>query len=101
MLLKKTLQRAKLKIRLSEAFVCLIWTTMPPIWQNAVKTKGNCLKLKSPSLITSNGDVLRIYMPIFAYMVVLFTNPLFLRQRHSIRILSAGANKSRCLVHQL
>lgn len=35
---------------------------------------------KIPPLITSNGDVLRIYIPIFAYMVVLFTLSIKPRQ---------------------
>ena len=42
MLLKKTLQRAKLKIKLSDAFAFFMWSTNPPMPLKAILDPLKC-----------------------------------------------------------
>ena len=42
MLLKKTLQRAKLKIMLSEAFSYAMWSTIPPMLLKTILDQLKC-----------------------------------------------------------
>lgn len=63
MLLKKTLQRAKLKIKLSDAFSFVMWSTILPIPSKAIldplkcETEAFYCVNQKPTLLSSQTNV--------------------------------------------